>query len=171
MNLLGKVKSGMGCPTLVTGMQSLAAKTTVELLLWPYWSQREWIGRQTFKHRRHHILVYSLARQRCWKAEDIFWTWSEQSITALIAWWKEEWRKEMVEKDLMQTNIGTVYKAALGRLLRGGLKCVYAFLSAAMTSGVETESQLLMLFQYFQQGLQRVLNMRCSWLSLCTCIW
>ena len=32
-----------------------------------------------------------------WSTNTIFWTWTGQSITALIAWRKEEWRKEAAE--------------------------------------------------------------------------
>ena len=39
-------------------------------------------------------LVCSLAEQRCSEAWWSFWTWTGQSMTALIAWRKEEWRKE-----------------------------------------------------------------------------
>ena len=55
-------------------------------------------------------LVCSLAGQRCSKAWGTFWTWIGQSITALIAWRKEEWRKKAadippskVENDLCST--------------------------------------------------------------------
>ena len=41
MNLMQKVKSGMGCPDWNTAMQSLAAKTSVDLLSWAYRSQWE----------------------------------------------------------------------------------------------------------------------------------
>ena len=52
----------------------------------------------------------SLAWQRCSEAWGTFWTWTSQSITALIAWRKEEWWKEAadippskVENDLCST--------------------------------------------------------------------
>ena len=55
-------------------------------------------------------LVCSLAGQRCSEAWGTFSTWTSQSITALIAWRKEEWRKEAadippskVENDLCST--------------------------------------------------------------------
>ena len=55
-------------------------------------------------------LVCSLTGQRCSEAWGIFWTWTGQSITALITWRKEEWRKEAadippfkVENDLCLT--------------------------------------------------------------------
>ena len=42
-------------------------------------------------------LVCSLAGQRCSEAWGTFWTWTGLSITALIAWRKEEWRKEAAD--------------------------------------------------------------------------
>ena len=45
-------------------------------------------------HRTSH-LVWSLPGQRCLGAWRTFCTWTGQSITALVAWRKEEWRKEM----------------------------------------------------------------------------
>ena len=55
-------------------------------------------------------LVSSLAGQRCSEAWGTFSTWTGQSITALTAWRKEEWRKEAadtptskVENDLCST--------------------------------------------------------------------
>ena len=40
-----------------------------------------------------------------------------------------------------QTNIGTVLRATLGRLLRNWVKCVWAFLSTMMPSWAETEAE------------------------------
>ena len=55
-------------------------------------------------------LVCSLTRKMCSEAWGTFSTWTGQSITALIAWRKEEWRKEAadippskVENDLCST--------------------------------------------------------------------
>ena len=42
-------------------------------------------------------LVCSLVEQRCSEAWETFWTLTGQSITALIAWRKEEWRKEAAD--------------------------------------------------------------------------
>ena len=42
-------------------------------------------------------LVCKLAGQRCSEAWGTFWTWTGQSITALVAWRKEEWRKEAAD--------------------------------------------------------------------------
>ena len=42
-------------------------------------------------------LIYSLAGQRCSEAWGTFSTWTGQSIPALIAWRKDEWRKEAVD--------------------------------------------------------------------------
>ena len=51
-----------------------------------WWFRRWW---------RH--LVSSLAGQKCSEAWGTFWTWTGQSITALITWRKEEWRKEAAD--------------------------------------------------------------------------
>ena len=60
------------------------------------------------QHLSH--LVCSYARQRCSEAWGTFWTWTGQSIAALIDRKKEEWRKEAadippskVKKDLCST--------------------------------------------------------------------
>ena len=42
-------------------------------------------------------LVCSLAGQRCSEAWGTFSAWTSQSITALTAWRKEEWRKEAAD--------------------------------------------------------------------------
>ena len=44
-----------------------------------------------------------------------------------------------------QTNIGTVLRATLGRLLRKGAECVWAFPSATMPPWVETETETVRL--------------------------
>ena len=60
----------------------LAAQTSVDQLPRAKQSQWKWKGRQTGKHISH--LVCSLAGQRCPEARGTFWTWTGQSITALI---------------------------------------------------------------------------------------
>ena len=42
-------------------------------------------------------LVCSSAGQRCSEAWRTFWIWTDQCITALIAWRKEEWKKEAAD--------------------------------------------------------------------------
>ena len=109
MNLLQKVESGMGCPDWHTAMQSLATKTSVDLLSWaPGVSGNE--QAENWQAQQISHLVCSLAEQRCSEAWGTFRTWTGQSITALIAWRKEEWRKEAadippskVENDLSST--------------------------------------------------------------------
>ena len=107
-------------------------------------------------------LVCSLGGQRCSEAWGTFLTRTSQSITALIAWRKGEWRKEAAESPppsplptptpsppfrglersvFNQTNIGTVSRATLGRQLRDGAEPVWAFPSATMPSWAETESE------------------------------
>ena len=93
-----KVQSGMGCPDWHTAMQSSATKTHScgsTALRMPESvgmnKQIDWQAQQ-IPH-----LVCSLAGQRCSEAWGNFWTWTDQSITALIAWRKEEWRKESAD--------------------------------------------------------------------------
>ena len=92
-------------------------------------------------------LVCSLAGQRCSEAWGTFWTWTVLSITALIAWMKEKWRKEAadippskVRNDLCSTRqiIGTVSRATVGRLLRDGAERIWAFPSTTMPFWTET---------------------------------
>ena len=63
-----------------------------------------------------------------------------KDITPSIAWRREAWKEEALDdlpsKDergpslLKQTNIGTVSKATLGKLLRDGVERIWAFPSA-----------------------------------------
>ena len=53
MNPLHKVESGMGCPDWHMDMHSIF-RCTVDLLPWTCCCQREWTGKQTGKHSRHH---------------------------------------------------------------------------------------------------------------------
>ena len=72
-----------------------------------------------------------------------WYTWACQNIIALIASKKEEWRKEAADippckvgNDLCSTRqkIGTVSRATLGKLLRGGAERIWTFPSAMMLS-------------------------------------
>ena len=96
-------------------------------------------------------LVCSLAGQRCLEAWGTFWTWTDQSITALIAWREEEWRKEAAdippseERSVFnQTNDGTVFEGNLGETAErpgegaGGARM--GLPSATMPSWAETET-------------------------------
>ena len=151
VNLLQKVESGMGSPDWHTAMHSLRLQRLLygsTVLGTPESvgmnGQIDWQAQQ-ISH-----LICSLAGQRCSGAWGTFWTWTGQSITALIAWRKEEWRKEAADirstiQDregavFNQTNIGTVSKATFGRLLRDGAERVWAFPSATMPSWAETET-------------------------------
>ena len=63
-----------------------------------------------------------------------------QSITALIAWKKEEWRKEAADVPTLrsgtslfsQTNTGTVSRTTSGRLPRDGAERMWVFPSTTM---------------------------------------
>ena len=50
-----------------------------------------------WREQQTSLLVYSLAGQRHLEARGFFWTRTSQSITATIAWRKEEWRKEVAD--------------------------------------------------------------------------
>ena len=83
-------------------------------------------------------LVCSLAGKGAQRLEELVWTWTGQSITTLIAWRKEEWRKEAadippsrVRNDLCSTRQTlALLRATVGRLLRDGVESVWAFQSA-----------------------------------------
>ena len=62
--------------------------------------QIDWLAQQ-ISH-----LVCSLAGQRCSEAWGTFWTLTGQSITALTAWRKEDWRKEAA--DIPPTGSGMI---------------------------------------------------------------
>ena len=107
-------------------------------------------GRIDWQVQQISHLVCSLAGQRCSEAWGTFSTWTNQSITALIAW------RRGVEKGIgrhstlqdrewsvfNQANIGTVSRATLGRLLRDGTERVWAFPSSTMLSWAETETRI-----------------------------
>ena len=66
--------------------------------------------------------VYSMARQKCREASGTFWTWTDQSITALTAWSKDLYRKDVADVSpseigydkLNLTNISTAPRAISG---------------------------------------------------------
>ena len=89
------------------------------------------------------------ARWKCWEAWRTFCICTDQSITALIAWRKAEWRKEVPDVPSLeapewsvfnQTNIGTVSRATLRGLLKDWVKRVWSSLCTTMTSWAETGS-------------------------------
>ena len=86
-----------GCPEWHTAMHSLR----LQRLLWIYCPEHaESVGMNgqiDWQAQQISHLVCSLAGLRCWEAWGTFWTWTDQSIKALIAWRKEEWRKEAVD--------------------------------------------------------------------------
>ena len=79
-----------------------------------------------------------------------FWTWTGQSITALIAWRKEELKMKAADvppsevgHDLCLTRqtLALFWGATVGRLLRDGAERIWAFPSATMLSWAETETE------------------------------
>ena len=64
--------------------------------------------------------------------------WTDQSITALVAWRKEDWRRKRPLLHpprsgtiCVQGNIGTLSQAALGRLLRDRVELIWVFPSCS----------------------------------------
>ena len=53
-----------------------------------------------------------------------------------------------------QTSIGTISRATLGRLLKDGVKLVWAFLSATMPSRAETETELKQMTSHLSTAYQ-----------------
>ena len=85
--------------------QSRTAKTSLDLLPRPCQCQSEWTSRQNGKNSRHYLhLVCSSAGQRCLETWGTFWKWTGQSISASIAWRKEEWWREVA--DIPPSEIG-----------------------------------------------------------------
>ena len=94
MNLLQKGGVWNGLPRLThSHAPSSGAETSVDLLSWARRSQ--WQTDRQAQQISH--LACSLAGQRCSEAWGTLWTWTGQSITALIVWRKEEWRKKAVD--------------------------------------------------------------------------
>ena len=110
--------------------------------------QTDWQAQQT-SH-----LVCSLAGQTCLEAWGTYWTSTGQITTALITWRKEKWRDKVAKTPCSEvdqnstlrgpewslfscTNIGTIWRATLGRLLRDGVERVWAFLITTMPSWAE----------------------------------
>ena len=87
----------MGCPDWHTAMR----RFWLQRLPWIHypghvgvcWNERMTVGQaQQISH-----LVCSLAGQSCSEAWGTSWTWTGQSITALIARRKKEWRNEAAD--------------------------------------------------------------------------
>ena len=52
-------------------------------------------GQMYWQVQQTSWLIYSLAWKKCLEAWGTFWTWINLSITGLMAWSKEEWRKKV----------------------------------------------------------------------------
>ena len=81
------------------------------------WDTPFWLGTL-------HIFLAFLRWSEAWGT---FWTWAGQSITALTAWRKEEWRKEAanISPSKVETNTcatSAALRVILRRLLRDGWK-------------------------------------------------
>ena len=97
MNLLQKVESGMGCPDWHTAMHSLR----LQRLLWIYCPGHAGVsGNERADRLASTADITSglqLGRAECFEAWGTFSAQTSQSITALTAWRKEEWRKEAAD--------------------------------------------------------------------------
>ena len=124
----------MSCSDWCIAMQSSAANTSLGLLLWPRWSQREWTG-------RHHI------SSTAWQGRGtlgIFWRWTGPSTDRTEGPADREVEPEDAEPTSHPSRPGKIcvqpdqhwlcFKAILGRLPRDGGKRVWTFPSAAMPS-------------------------------------
>ena len=109
---------------------------------------------------KQNIAISSRGDQRL---EELSEAWTGQSITALIAW-----RERGMEKgsgrcwepsEFNQTNIGTVSRATLGRLLGDGVESVWAFPSPVMPSWAENETETLRCSQSDSWHVDRLVGL------------
>ena len=151
MNLLQKVESGMGCPDWHTAMHSLR----LQRLLWIYCpgharvSGNEWADR--LASTADITSGLQLGRAEVLRGLRNFLSTDKPEHHSI-----DRLKERGVEKGsgqhstlqgrersvFNQTNIGTVSRATLGRLLRDGAERVWAFPSATMPSWAETELKL-----------------------------
>ena len=130
MILLQMVGFGMGC------------QTSADLLSWACWTQWECMGRWIVKNTRYHIWL-QLGRAEVLRGLRNFPNMDRSKHHSI-----DRLKERGVEKGsgrhstlrgrersvFNQTNIDTVSRATLGRLLRDGTERVWAFPSATMPS-------------------------------------
>ena len=149
MNLLQKVESGMGCPDWHTAMHSLR----LQRLLWIYCPGHAGVsGNERADRLASTADITSglqLGRAEVLRGLRNFLSTDKPEHHSI-----DRLKERGVEKGsgrhstlqgrersvFNQTNIGTVSRATLGRLLRDGAERVWAFPSATMPSWAETEN-------------------------------
>ena len=150
MNLLQKVESGMGCPDWHTAMHSLR----LQRLLWIYCPGHAGVsGNERADRLASTTDITSglqLGRAEVLRGLRNFLSTDKPEHHSI-----DRLKERGVEKGsgrhstlqgrersvFNQTNIGTVSRATLGRLLRDGAERVWAFPSATMPSWAETETE------------------------------
>ena len=150
MNLLQKVESGMGCPDWHTAMHSLR----LQRLLWIYCPGHAGVsGNERADRLASTADITSglqLGRAEVLRGLRNFLSTDKPEHHSI-----DRLKERGVEKGsgrhstlqgrersvFNQTNIGTVSRATLGRLLRDGAERVWAFPSATMPSWAETETE------------------------------
>ena len=150
MNLLQKVESGMGCPDWHTPMHSLR----LQRLLWIYCPGHAGVsGNERADRLASTADITSglqLGRAEVLRGLRNFLSTDKPEHHSI-----DRLKERGVEKGsgrhstlqgrkrsvFNQTNIGTVSRATLGRLLRDGAERVWAFPSATMPSWAETETE------------------------------
>ena len=97
MNPLRKIESGIGCPDWHTAMHSLRLQR-FQSICCPGYAGVSGNGRtDRWASTADVTSVCCLAGQRCLEAWGAFWTWTGQSIIALISSRTEEWKKEATD--------------------------------------------------------------------------
>ena len=147
---LQKVKSGMGCPDWHTAMHSLR----LHRLLWIYCHGHAGVGGNEWADRlastADNTSGLQLGRAEVLRGLRNFLSTNKpehHSIDRLMERGVEKGsgRHSTLQgrewSVFNQTNIGTVSRATLGRLLRDGAERVWAFPSATMPSWAETETE------------------------------
>ena len=152
MNLLQKVESGMGCPDWYTAMHSLRLQT----LQWSYCPGHAGVsGNERADRLASTADITSglqLGRAEVLKGLRNFLSTDKPEHHSI-----DRLKERGVEKGsgrhstlqgrersvFNQTNIGTVSRATLGRLLRDGAERVWAFPSTTMPSWAETETETI----------------------------
>ena len=150
MNLLQNVESGMGCPDWHTAMHSLR----LQRLLWIYCLGHAGVsGNERADRLASTADITSglqLGRAEVLRGLRNFLSTDKPEHHSI-----DRLKERGVEKGsgrhstlqgrersvFNQTNIGTVSRATLGRLLRDGVERVWAFPSATMPSWAETETE------------------------------
>ena len=150
MNLLQKVESGMGCPNWHTAMHSL----WLQRLLWIYFPGQAGLSGNE-RADRLASTADIISGLQLGRAEVLRGLRNFLDMDSPEHHSTDRLKERGVEKGssrhstlkgrkqfvFNQTNIGTVSRATLGRLLRDRVECVWAFPSATMPSWAESETE------------------------------